>query len=201
MDKVIVLIEKYEVLQWALLVILCLIFIMLITFFIQYNIDRSKGRHAKFLWFEVNAGHDRITEPETQEQSSKNIRDSISTGSVSGKNVNNGTNFGEIGDKYTGLKQRDITRDDIVYLENEIKSFMDKYADRINSNHITIGFPGCKETTNLVHLLIPVLNSFGFKNIQCMNLQTFGVVGKKFGVSNAPDNSLMVEVFPADNVE
>ncbi|HCG5239316.1 TPA: hypothetical protein NJZ22_004586 [Vibrio parahaemolyticus] len=201
MDKLIVLIEKYEILQWALVGILALIFIMLFTFFIQYNVDRVKGRHAKFLWFEVNANHSGINESETPEQSNKTTQHSSSVGNVSGKNVNTGTNYGEIGDKYTGLKQRKITRDDIAYLRNEIESFRTKYADRINSNHITIGFPGCKETTNLVHQLIPVLNGFGFNNIQWVNLQTFGVIGRKFGVSYAPDNSLMIEVFPADNVE
>ena len=38
-------------------------------------------------------------------------------------------------------------------------------------------------------------------SIEICTLQTFGVVGRKFGVSNAPDNSIMIEIFPADNVE
>ncbi|EJL6746682.1 hypothetical protein NMR85_004007 [Vibrio alginolyticus] len=201
MDKIVVLIEKHEIFQWVLICILVLIFIMLITFFIQYNIDRVKGRHAKFLWFEVNANHSRIKEPETKDSPHETTQEPRPISNVSGKNVNTGTNYGEIGDKYTGLKQRDITSNDIAYLKNEIESFRNKYADRINGNHITVGFPGCKETTNLVHQLIPILNDLGFKNIQRMNLQTYGVVGQKFGVSNAPDDSLMVEVFPADNVE
>jgi hypothetical protein len=41
----------------------------------------------------------------------------------------------------------------------------------------------------------------GFNKIEICTLQTFGVIGRKFGVSNAPDNSIMIEIFPADNVE
>jgi hypothetical protein len=29
---------------------------------------------------------------------------------------------------------------------------------------------------------------------------THGVIGKKFGISNAPDNSILIEIYSPDNV-
>src|SRR5690606_29460067 len=120
---------------------------------------------------------------------------------ITGKNINTGQNYGEIGDKYTGLKQREVTQEDVQYLTREIDKFSKKYADKINRSHITLGYPGCKETTNLANQIYPVLQRMGFNKIEVCILQTFGVVGRKFGVSNAFDDSIMIEISPAENVE
>lgn len=191
MDKFFDLISSNHILLWisaGCLVILTLMFVLL---FVQYNIDRARGRHAKFLWFEVNGVQPYNTPPETQSQQA----------TINGKNVNTGTNHGEIGDKYTGLKQREVTQEDVEYLQCEISRFSTEYSGKIVSSHITLGYPGCKETTALANQAVPILQKMGFNKIVPITLQTFGVIGRRFGVSNAPDNSLMVEIYPADNVE
>jgi hypothetical protein len=191
MDRLIELLLTSQALQWVAICVFLLIAAMLLVLFVQYNIDRAKGRHAKFLWFEVNA---------MPPQSAKEEKAAPQT-NITGKNINTGQNYGEIGDKYTGLKQREVTQEDVQYLTQEIETFSNKYAEKINRSHITLGYPGCKETTNLANQLYPVLQRMGFNKIEICTLQTFGVIGRKFGVSNAPDNSIMIEIFPADNVE
>ncbi|WP_337135776.1 hypothetical protein [Proteus terrae] len=191
MDKVIELISINKIFQWMVIGIILVVTVMFLIFFIQYNIDRAKGRHAKFLWFEVNA---------VRFQSDKEKQTTIHS-SLTGKNINTGQNYGVIGDKYTGLKQREVTSEDVMYLSQEIDKFSKKYTDKINRSHITLGYPGCKETTNLANQLHPILKDMGFNKIEVCNLQTVGAVGRKFGVSNAPDNSIMIEIFPADNVD
>lgn len=191
MDKFLDLVSSNQVLLWITVGLLFILALMLIVLFVQYNIDRARGRHAKFLWFEVNAVQPYSTPPEPQSQQT----------TINGKNVNTGTNHGEIGDKYTGLKQREVTQEDVDYLQREISRFSTEYSDKIVRSHITLGYPGCKETTALANQLVPTLQKMGFNKVVPMTLQTFGVIGRKFGVSNAPDNSLMVEIYPADNVE
>lgn len=191
MDRFIELVLASQMLQWVAVGVLLLIATMLLILFVQYNIDRARGRHTKFLWFEVNA---------VQPQSIKEEQVAHQP-SIIGKNINTGQNFGEIGDKYTGLKQREVTQEDVQYLTLEIDKFSKKYADKINRSHITLGYPGCKETTNLANQIYPVLQSMGFNKIEVCMLQTFGVVGRKFGVSNGFDDSIMIEIYPADNVE
>lgn len=191
MDRLIELLLTSQALQWVVIGVFLLVAAMLLILFVQYNIDRAKGRHAKFLWFEVNA---------MPPQSAKEEK-AAPQPNITGKNINTGQNYGEIGDKYTGLKQREVTQEDVQYLTQEIETFSNRYAEKINRSHITLGYPGCKETTNLANQLYPVLQRMGFNKIEICTLQTFGVVGRKFGVSNAPDNSIMIEIFPADNVE
>ncbi|MEX0828018.1 MAG: hypothetical protein WD005_03600, partial [Haliea sp.] len=111
MDKVIDLLLTSQALQWVVIVVLVLIVAMLLILFAQYNIDRAKGRHAKFLWFEVNA---------VPPQSVEEEKVAVSQPNVSGKNINTGQNYGEIGDKYTGLKQREVTQEDVQFLSQEI---------------------------------------------------------------------------------
>jgi len=190
MDRLIELLIASEVFQLVTISVFLLIAAMLLILFVQYNFDRAKGRHAKFLWFEVNA---------LPPQSAK--EEKTASQLITGKNINTGQNFGEIGDKYTGLKQREVTQEDVQYLTQEIEMFSKKYAEKINRSHITLSYPGCKETTKLASQIYPVLQRMGFNKIEICTLQTFGVVGRKFGVSNAPDNSIMIEIFPADNVE
>ena len=115
---------------------------------------------------------------------------------ANGKNINTGTNHGIIGDQYTGLKQREITQEDVDFLTNEIAKFSQKNSEKINKSHITIGYPHCKETTYLAQKTHQLLTLMGFKHIETLTLQTFGRTGKTFGVSNAPDNSIMVEIYP-----
>jgi len=152
MDRVIELLLTSQALQWAVLGVLLLAAAMLLILFVQYNIDRAKGRHAKFLWFEVNAVRPQSTKEEAPQTS------------ITGKNVNTGQNYGEIGDKYTGLKQREVTQEDVRYLTQEIEKFSKKYADKINRSHITLGYPGCKETSNLANQIYPVLQRMGFNS-------------------------------------
>ncbi|MBA1276159.1 MULTISPECIES: hypothetical protein [Pseudomonadaceae] len=191
MDRLIELVLTSQALQLVVIGVFLLIAAMLLILFVQYNIDRAKGRHAKFLWFEVNA---------MPPQSAKEEKTAHHP-NITGKNINTGQNYGEIGDKYTGLKQREVTQEDVQYLAQEIEKFSNRYSEKLNRSHITLGYPGCKETTNLAGQVYLVLQRMGFNKIEICTLQTFGVAGRKFGVSNAPDNSIMIEIFPADNVE
>ncbi len=172
-------------------ILIGIILLMLLIFFIQYNIDRAKGRHAKFLWFEVN--RDRNYGKETDSNSSVSVQNS--------KNVNVGTNTGNIGDTYTGIKQRILSKNDAKKMIEEINIFRKKYPKKINDSHITVAYPGDRETKLLADQVLTILNDAGITKVQFMYLQTFGSSGKKFGVSNAPDNTLMVEIYPADNVK
>lgn len=192
MDKVIELLLTSQTLQWLVIGLFVLIAILLLTFFVQYNIDRAKGKHAKFLWFEVNAIS---PQPAREEQAE------VPPPNINGKNINTGQNYGEIGDKYTGLKQREVTQEDVEFLSQEIEKFSKAYSEKLNCSHIILGYPGCKETTNLANQIYPILQRMGFSKIEPCMLQTFGVVGRKFGVSNGPDNLMMIEIFPPDNVE
>src|SRR5690554_3082179 len=97
MDKVIELLFTSHTHQWLVVGLFVLIAVLLLTFFVQYNIGRAKGRHVKFLWFEVNAIPPQPARKEQAESPSTHIN---------GKNINTGQNYGEIGDKYTDLKQR-----------------------------------------------------------------------------------------------
>lgn len=116
-----------------------------------------------------------------------------------GKNINTGTNYGQIGDNFYGIKQRSINESELEYLISEIEKFKREYSTKINNSHITIGFPGDKESSILAGQVANCLIERGYK-VQPMTLVTYGVVGKKFGVSNAPDDTILVEIYPADNV-
>ena len=172
------------------IVLIITILIALIMFFVQYNIDRAKGKHAKFLWFESNI-------PSTNETTEARPSNDFSNS----KNINTGTNSGNIGDKYEGLKQRTIDNNDERELLDLITNFKNDYSDRINNSHLTIGHPGDKESMNLAQQVESVLRRHGYHKLQSSILQTYGVVGKKFGVSNAPDDTILIEIYPADNVE
>jgi len=82
-DKVI----DNEALMIFSIIILTIFLIMIIIFFINFLVDRKKGKYAKFLWFETNKN---ISEP------NKEIVESKKT--TSGKNINTGINYGNIGD-------------------------------------------------------------------------------------------------------
>lgn len=191
MDKFFDLVMSNQIPQWVIAGLLVILVLMLVVLFVQYNIDRARGRHAKFLWFEVNAFQPYSPSSEALPRQT----------TINGKNINTGTNHGYIGDKYTGLRQREVTQEDVEYLRREIARFSTRHSDKIVHSHITLGYPGCKETTTLANQLALTLQKMGFDKIVPMNLQTSGVIGKKFDVSNAPDNSLMIAIYPADNVE
>jgi len=116
------------------------------------------------------------------------------------KNVNLGTNYGHIGDRYSGIKQRTFTEYELNSLIQEIESFSEKYGEKINKNHITIGFAGDKESLILANKVAEGLTKKGYEKIEVMTLITYGVTGKKVGVSNAPDDTILIEIFPSDNV-
>lgn len=118
---------------------------------------------------------------------------------IYGKNINTGENYGHIGDKYEGIKQRVFTVEDFESLRSQINEFKSKYSDKINDDHITIGNPGDKESTVYSQQIYNALTQNGF-NVEIMTLQTFGYVDKDFSVSNAPDDTVLVEVFQAPNV-
>ena len=119
---------------------------------------------------------------------------------INAKNENTGTNNGSIGDIYTGIPQRIFNDDDKRNILSQINQFKSDYSDKIVSTHITIGFPGDKESESFAKQIAEFLSTKGYGNIRPMILQTYGIHGKRFGVSNAPDNSIMIEVYPADNV-
>ncbi|MBC9798084.1 hypothetical protein [Sinomicrobium weinanense] len=181
-----------KVLKTTFLVLVIIIVLIFVVFLVQYNIDRSRGVHAKFLWFESNIPSKQNENTEKKEPPIK-IDDS--------KNVNTGTNLGNIGDTYEGIEQRHVTNGDAEILLNEIKNFRESYSGKINYSHITIGYPGDKESIILAQEVEILLRNNGYDKIEPMILQTYGVTGKKFGISNAPDNSIMVEIYPADNVK
>lgn len=120
--------------------------------------------------------------------------------SISGKNINTGTNYGHIGDKYEGIKQRQFTNEDYQKLKKEINEFIGKYSDKINNSHITIGNPGDKESTLYCNQIANALIQDNIK-VQFMTLMTFnGDHDKNFSISNAPDNTILIEVLSAPNI-
>lgn len=119
---------------------------------------------------------------------------------IAGKNINTGTNYGHIGDVHKGIEQRHFSENDAVRLVDEIQKFRKQHANEINHSHITIGYPGDKESTIVAQEAEKILRARGYSNIEAMILVTYGTSGKLFGISNAPDNSVLVEIYPADNV-
>ncbi|HSH24258.1 MAG TPA: hypothetical protein VLA13_01780 [Massilibacterium sp.] len=118
---------------------------------------------------------------------------------IYGKNINTGENYGHIGDRYEGIKQRIFTEEDFESLRSQIDDFKSKYSEKINDDHITIGNPGDKESTIYSQQIYNALTQNGF-DVEIMTLQTFGYIDKDFSVSNAPDDTVLVEVFQAPNV-
>lgn len=118
---------------------------------------------------------------------------------IYGKNVNTGTNYGNIGDQYHGIKQRIFTESDFIQLEGEINTFKKKYSERIKHSHITVGFPADNESHVYGNQICNALIQNGY-NIIPMGLKTDGFVDKNFSVSNAPDDSILVEIFHSPNV-
>lgn len=118
---------------------------------------------------------------------------------IFGKNINTGTNYGHIGDKYEGIKQRVFTEQDYNNLVGQIEDYKLKNSEKINSSHITIGSPGDKESTLYVSQIYNALTHYGY-SVQVATLQTFGYIDKNFSVSSAPDNTILVEVYTAPNV-
>tara|TARA_R110002020_G_scaffold76004_3_gene193070 strand:+ start:356 stop:730 length:375 start_codon:yes stop_codon:yes gene_type:complete len=118
---------------------------------------------------------------------------------IYGKNINTGENYGHIGDKYEGIKQRIFTKEDLTKLVNEINEFSQKYSDKINTNHLTIGNPGDKESNIYCQQIFNALTQNGYK-VEVMGLMTNGFVDKNISVSNAPDDTILIEVFQAPNV-
>lgn len=118
---------------------------------------------------------------------------------IYGKNINTGENYGHIGDKYEGIKQRNFTKEDFTKLINEINEFSKKNSDLINTNHLTIGNPGDKESNIYCQQILEALTQIGYK-VEVVSLMTIGFVDKNFSVSFAPDNSILIDVFQAPNV-
>lgn len=116
-----------------------------------------------------------------------------------GKNINTGNNYGHIGDNYNGIRQRIFTREDLKGLIDEINDFKEKYSGKINPNHLSIGNPGDKESTIYCQQIYNALTENGF-NVEIMGLMTMGFVDKNFSVSNAPDNTILIEVYKSPNV-
>lgn len=115
------------------------------------------------------------------------------------RNVNTGVNKGNIGDVYTGIKQRYFTKSDSQNILNEISEFKKKYYRNINKTHISIGVPGDKESKNLADQAIKILTDAGYK-VQIWS-GIFGSIGKMYDISYAPDSSIMLIIYPADNVQ
>lgn len=227
--------KTFRIIAISLIVLLIVAFV---TFFIQYNIDRSNGKHAKFLWFESNIPSKQTNQNEKEtiatskidslkkfdsvtnqnNEKNKQVDMTKSKNEVSGtnygnvgnqsteiknsKNVNTGTNYGNIGDRYEGVKQRHLTETDAKQLIDEIEQYKKQNSEKINPSHITIGWPGDKESTILAQEVEKVLRINGFNKIEASTLVTYGSgFGKKFEISNAPDNTIMIMIYQADNVE
>lgn len=181
-----------KIIAYMLFSMISILFLMFFILFVQYNIDRSNGKNAKFLWFEANI----------QDKASSTISPPQTPSISSVKNMNTGINNGHIGDEtYTGIKQRYFSSDDGVGLLNSIEQFKINCKMELNLSHITIGYPGDKETMIVANQICEFLKSTGYEKIEIMHLITQGVIGKMYQVSNAPDNSIMIMLFPADNVE
>ena len=220
---------KDRVFKGTILFVIGMVMLVFIILFIQYNIDRSNGIHAKFLWFETNIPNSQSEDLEQVVENSVNrifeknrIDSQIATNQKTipntirkkesqpntteiyikdAKNVNAGNNYGQVGDNYTGISQRHVTEDDIQRIKVKIEEWKLKYPNSMNNSYLTIGFPGDKESQVLALELESKLKKTGYKRIEKMILQTYGMTNEKFGVSNAPDSTILIEVYPADNVE
>jgi len=218
---------KQPLIKWTLFSLLIIVSIVFVTFFVQYNIDRAKGKHAKFLWFETNIPAqemqilnsnkgDKQPKDTTLKEESKEGNKILKNTDVMGKkenpvkqnvtishskNVNTGENYGRIGDTYKGIEQRHFTEKDAKELITQIEQYKITFKGKIDTTHITIGYPGDKESKIVAIEAEKILRKNGFNNIQVSTLLTYGVTGKLFGVSNAPDKSILVEIYPADNVQ
>lgn len=213
---------KSPLIKWLFIIAFILILGMLITFFIQYNIDRTKGRSARFLWFESKP-IDRIDtietnkhlptqlpvdrEKETKTPTTSSIINNTTTENDNSiniqdsKNINTGTNYGNIGDVYKGIEQRHFKEEDAKTLIAEIENFKRQHGSKINVSHMTIGYPGDKESTIVAKEVEQILKANGYSNIEFMILITHGISGRLFDVSNAPDDTILIGIYPADNVQ
>jgi hypothetical protein len=180
-------IEKYEL--W-IIVIIIIFFITIIVFIVISIISWQKGCDIKFLWFEIK----------NNKKENKMDKNELSKPIINAKNVNTGTNYGNIGDVYTGIQQRHLTNADKKQLLNELQDFIKKYDDKINKSHITIGYPGDKESNIFANEVVQFMYEQGYRKIEKCILMTYGSIGKKIGVSNAPDDTVMIEIFQSDNI-
>lgn len=180
-------INKYET---YIVVIVILAIIVIIIFIVISIISWKNGNNIKIFGFEINNNKTKSTMNENE----------LSKMFINAKNVNTGTNYGSIGDVYNGIKQRHLTDADKANLLGELNEFIRKYDSKINKSHITIGCPGDKESSVFANEVAHFIYEQGYRKIEKTVLMTFGVVGKKFGVSNAPDDTIMIEIFPSDNV-
>ena len=210
-------IVRDKIFRIILLIIVIIFLGIFLILFIQYNIDRNKGVHAKFLWFETNIQRNQVDSTNINSAQTDPVKNDINVSQgehkekisiqspekqhIQAKNVNTGNNFGNIGDTYTGIEQRHISENEMEDIISQIKKFESDYSDKINRSHLTIGYPGDKETKILANEIYKGLLKRNVTNVETMMLMTYGVSGKKYGISNAPDNSIMIEIYPADNVK
>lgn len=122
-----------------------------------------------------------------------------SYGNISGKNINLGQNYGHIGDQFNGIKQREFTYTDLNNLVFEIEKFKKQHRDKVNSEFISLGNPGDKESTLYCEQIFNALTNRGYK-VEFCTLKTFGYMNKNYDVSFDPENRIMVGVYSAPNV-
>src|SRR5690606_33435599 len=91
------------------------------------------------------------------------------------------------------IEQRHFQQADARKLLSEIEDFKKQNENKIDYSHITIGYPGDKESTILAQEAEQILRANGYNYIEAMILVTYGISGRLFGVSNAPDNSILIE--------
>lgn len=118
---------------------------------------------------------------------------------INAKNVNTGTNYGNIGDVYTGIQQRHFSEQELNHIILEIEDFKKKCFNSIEDDNIYIGYPGDKESYILANEIRCFIQQKGY-NATLATLMTYGVYGRKYGISNSPSNGVLVEIYPNDNV-
>lgn len=119
---------------------------------------------------------------------------------IYGKNVNTGTNYGHIGDKFEGIKPRELSLQDFNNLEREIQQFKASNSHLINNNsYITIGVPGDNESHFFANQIYNALTQNGYA-VQMAAFQRYGYTIGNYEVSNAPDGTVMICIFAASNI-
>lgn len=89
---------------------------------------------------------------------------------------------------------RNFSNQDYEALKVKMESFKADYGNRLKQDHITIGHPGDKESINYANQISEKLRADGYK-LKEMTLLTFGNNQTNVSISNAPDDSILVEIF------
>lgn len=83
---------------------------------------------------------------------------------------------------------------EVEELIQKLQDFITEHEDKIKEDHITIGLPGTPNSLGIAEELEDILVDNGY-SVRRTSLQTFNPPNKKYDISNAPDDSVMVELY------